>query len=88
MTLGILNNGDDISAINDTHISLVHKVKDPSHVDLRPISLCNVNYKLVPKIIINTCRTSTPFVINDSHAFVESRSIIVMLLLRLKLVTL
>lgn len=40
MILGFLNNGDDIYAINDTHISLVPKTKHPKVVkDFRPISL-------------------------------------------------
>lgn len=52
--LGFLNNGDDIYAINDTHISLVPETKHPKVVkDFRPISLCNIVYKLISKVIIN-----------------------------------
>lgn len=74
MILGILNNGDNISAINDTRILLVHNIKHPSHIkDLRPINLCNVIYKLVSKVIVNRLRASMPYVVRDRHiTFVEN----------------
>lgn len=52
VTLGTLNEENDISAINDTYISLITKVKNPSHIkDLRPISLCNVFINLFLKLL-------------------------------------
>ena len=43
-----LNNGRSLAAINHTNVILILKKKDASIVqDFRPISLCNVSYKLI-----------------------------------------
>lgn len=67
MILGMLNNWDDIGAINDTHISLVPKVKNPNVVtEFCPISLCNVVYKIISKFIINRLRNYVKSIIHYS----------------------
>lgn len=78
MILDILNSRKDISAINDTYISLIPKVKSAFYVkDFRSISLCNVTYKLVSKVIVNRLRASMSSVIHDSqNALVKNRLII------------
>lgn len=41
-----------VQAINDTNIALIPKVDHPESLqEFRPISLCNVSYKVVTKII-------------------------------------
>lgn len=41
-----------VQAINDTNIALIPKVDHPESLQkFRPISLCNVSYKVVTKII-------------------------------------
>lgn len=77
MTLDILNDGKDVSAINNTHISLIPTVKNPVFAkDFKLISLCNVIYKLVSKVIFNRLRASMPSIILDNKsAFIENKLI-------------
>ncbi|GMY20521.1 hypothetical protein FCV25MIE_15760 [Fagus crenata] len=50
--LSCLNSGKLIRSINHTNITLIPKVKSPEKVtDYRPISLCNVLYKIISKVV-------------------------------------
>lgn len=52
--LSCLNSRQLIETINDTFIALIPKVKNPLWViDFKPISLCNVVYKLLSKVLAN-----------------------------------
>lgn len=52
--LVILNNNMDLSFINDTYIALIPTSHNPKCTkDYRPISLCNIIFKLVTKITTN-----------------------------------
>ena len=52
--LDFLNFGIAPPMFNDTHVVLIPKNKDPKNIsDYRPISLCNVIFKLASKVITN-----------------------------------
>ncbi len=62
--LTCLNIGKILKAINHTYITLIPKVKNPEEVkEFRPISLCNVIYKLLSKVLTNRLKNILPKII-------------------------
>lgn len=63
--------------INFTYITLIPKVKHPKEmVYLRPISLCNVLFKIISKIMANRLNDLLPKIISlNQGAFVPGRNI-------------
>ena len=62
---------------NHTQLSLIPKVHKPVRMqDLRPISLCSVQYKIISKILCNRLKRFLPSLISETQgAFVAGRLI-------------
>jgi len=75
--LHFLNFGVLDEHINSTYIALVPKIGSPVSVtDFRPISLCNVIYKLISKVLANHLKSILPDIISYTQsAFIPGRLI-------------
>ena len=75
--LSCLNSGSLLKSINHTFITLIPKVKNLEKVyEFRPISLCNVIYKIVNKVIANRLKPFLNNIISETqNAFTASRLI-------------
>ena len=64
--LSSLNSGKMLCRLNETYICLIPKVKSPQKItEFRPISLCNVVYKLISKILANRLKRVLAEVIDE-----------------------
>ena len=75
--LEFLNHGVSPPNFNKMHIVLIPKVKTPKKItNYRPISLCNVVYKIASKAIANRLKKIIPSIISDTQsAFMHGRLI-------------
>ncbi|KAL9690067.1 hypothetical protein QQ045_010460 [Rhodiola kirilowii] len=65
------------SGISSTYLALISKVKGAMNPkDFRPISCCNVIYKIISTILTNRLRPILAGLISDSHAaFIQGRNL-------------
>ncbi|KAL5559022.1 hypothetical protein UlMin_035233 [Ulmus minor] len=75
--LGFTNRGLPLGNINETIITLLPKIKNPSRITkFRPISLCNFLYKIIAKILANRLRKVMDKIVSaEQSAFIPGRLI-------------
>jgi hypothetical protein len=75
--LNVLRGGQMPGEWNETTVVLIPKVKEPESMkDLRPISLCNVVYKLISKVLANRLKqVLVEIIAPNQSAFVPGRLI-------------
>ena len=67
VVLKALNTGVVPESLNSTFIALIPKIKYPKKAsDFRPISLCNVVYKLISKVVVNRLKKFLAITIPES----------------------
>ena len=68
--IDILNFGIMPPQLNRMHIALIPKVNNPKCVtDFIPISLCNVLYKLISKVLADRLKKILPDIISPTQSF-------------------
>ena len=69
MVLNVLNFDMSMVDINKTYITLVSKNNNPSKMSkFRPISLSNVIYKLIAKVLANRLKLILPCIISENQS--------------------
>ena len=75
--LDFLNNGNMLAEINHTNIVLIPKVQNPERMsEFRPISLCNVIYKIISKVLANKLKQVLPQIISSTQSAFVPRQLI------------
>ena len=77
MVLNVLNFDMFMADINKTYITLVPKNNNPYRMtEFRPISLSNVIYKLIAKVLANRLKLILPHIILENQSAFTARRLI------------
>ena len=77
VVLKVLNSSVVLESLNSTFIAFIPKVEQPRKVsDFHPISLCNVIYKLISKVLVNQLKIFLAKAIPKSQTSFLSRKLI------------
>ena len=77
VVLDCLNNCKIPDVINHTNITLIPKVKSPENIiEFRPISLGNVVYKLVSKVLANRLKMVLPAIVSENQTAFQAGRVI------------
>uniref|UniRef100_A0A8R7TNZ9 Reverse transcriptase domain-containing protein n=1 Tax=Triticum urartu TaxID=4572 RepID=A0A8R7TNZ9_TRIUA len=69
MVLRVLNGEDSPEEINKTFIVLIPKIASPKNLaQFRPISLCNVIFKIASKVLANQLKLILPDIISEEQS--------------------
>ena len=69
VVLNVPNGGDLVPSLNHMYVVLIPENQSPSEIsDFRLISLCNVIYKLITKVIANRLKVYLPNVITKNQS--------------------
>lgn len=73
VVMRVLRGEDNPASINNTFIVLIPKVRNPVELgQFRPISLCNVIYKIASKVLANRLKLLLPEIVSEEQsAFVR-----------------
>ncbi|XP_075675073.1 uncharacterized protein LOC142644319 [Castanea sativa] len=75
--LSVLNSGNIPDKLNHTFLTLIPKIHSPWKVsDFRPISLSNVLYKIIAKVLANHLKPLLPHLISETQGVFLSERII------------
>ena len=77
MALNVLNSNMSMVENNRTNIALIPKINNPTKMTkFRPISLSNVIYKIISKILANRLKTILPQIISENQSAFLSKHLI------------
>ena len=70
--LNVLNSNALVAPLNQTNIALIPKTNSPTKMnEFQPISLCNVSYKIISKVLANRLKPIlSTIILENQSAFV------------------